>query len=143
MTHLRAAKIERIAQEIGELDLCGAERGDVLVIGWGGTWGSLRQATLTLQAQGRKVSHAHCRWLSPLEPGLAKIIHNFTHVLVPELNTGQLRMVLRAKFLVDCIGLNKIQGLPFKVREVTDAIEKLLATPHIPAATPGVTVVRA
>ncbi len=136
-TKLRAEKIERVAAEIGELDLCGAESGDVLVIGWGGTWGSIRQAVLGMQARGHKVSHAHCRWLSPLEPGLAKIIHNFKHVLVPELNMGQLRMVLRAKFLVDCVGLNKIQGLPFKVREVEAAIEQLLNAPHVPTTTPG------
>ena len=68
-----------------------------------------------------------------LEPGLAKIIHNFKHVLVAELNTGQLRQVLRATFLVDCVGLNKIQGLPFKVREVSEAIEQLLGTPAKPS----------
>jgi len=77
-------------------------------------------------AQGKKVSHAHLRWLSPLEPGLAKIIRNFKHVLVAELNMGQLRTLLRAEFLIDCIGLNKIQGQPFKVREVITAVENLL-----------------
>ena len=73
-----------------------------------------------LAAQGKKVSHAHLRWLSPLEPGLAKIIKNFKHVIVAELNMGQLRTVLRAEFLIDAVGLNKIQGQPFKVREVID-----------------------
>ncbi len=66
------------------------------------------------------------RWLSPLEPGIAKVIKNFKHVLVAELNMGQLRLMLRAQFLVDCIGLNKIQGQPFMVREVIAAIENLL-----------------
>ncbi len=79
-----------------------------------------------MAAQGKKVSHAHVRWLSPLEPGLAKIIHNFKRIVVAELNMGQLRMVLRDKFLVDAVGLNKIQGQPFKVREVIAAIEKQL-----------------
>jgi 2-oxoglutarate ferredoxin oxidoreductase subunit alpha len=125
-THVRADKIARIAQDCGELDLSGAESGDVLVLGWGGTFGSLRQATQQLQAQGKSVSHAHLRWLSPLEPGLAKIIHNFKRVLIPELNMGQLRTVIRATFLIDAIGLNKIQGQPFKVREITDAVEALL-----------------
>jgi 2-oxoglutarate/2-oxoacid ferredoxin oxidoreductase subunit alpha len=127
-TKVRHDKIQRITQEIGELDLGGAESGDVLVVGWGGTYGALRQAQQALALAGKKVSHAHLRWLSPLEPGLAKIIRNFKHVLVPELNMGQLRTVLRAEFLIDAIGLNKVQGQPFKVREVTAAIENLLGT---------------
>jgi 2-oxoglutarate ferredoxin oxidoreductase subunit alpha len=125
-THVRAEKIARIAQDVGELDLGGAESGDVLVIGWGGTYGALRQAQQQLAAQGKLVSHAHLRWLSPLEPGLAKIIKNFKRVIVAELNMGQLRMIIRATFLIDAIGLNKIQGLPFKVREVVEAIEQQL-----------------
>jgi 2-oxoglutarate ferredoxin oxidoreductase subunit alpha len=134
-THVRAEKIARIAQDIGELDLGGAESGDVLVIGWGGTYGALRQAQQQLAAQGKLVSHAHLRWLSPLEPGLGKIIKNFKRVIVAELNMGQLRMMIRATFLVDAVGLNKIQGLPFKVREVSDAIEnQLAAKPTEPTA---------
>ncbi len=125
-TRVRAEKIQRVAQDIGELDLAGAPAGDVLVIGWGGTYGALRQAQQALATQGKKISHAHLRWLSPLEPGLAKIIRNFKHVLVAELNMGQLRTVLRAEFLVDAVGLNKIQGQPFKVREVITAVEKLI-----------------
>src|SRR5688572_8331007 len=132
-THIRAEKVQRIAQDIGELDLSGPESGEVLVVGWGGTYGALRQAQQALLAQGQQVSHAHLRWLSPLEPGLEKIIRNFKHVLVAELNTGQLRMVLRATFLVDAVGLNKIQGLPFKVREVAEAIEALLGGATQPA----------
>jgi 2-oxoglutarate ferredoxin oxidoreductase subunit alpha len=129
-THVRADKIARIAQDIGELDLAGGPSGDVLVIGWGGTFGALRQAQHQLAQQGKLVSHAHLRWLSPLEPGLAKIIKNFKRVIVAELNMGQLRQVIRATFLVDALGLNKIQGQPFKVREVLDAIEAQLgATP--------------
>ena len=129
-THVRAEKIERIAQDIGELDLSGAESGDVLVIGWGGTYGALRQAQQQLAAQGKQVSHAHLRWLSPLEPGLAKIVHNFKRVIVAELNMGQLRQIIRATFLIDVIGLNKIQGQPFKVREVVDAVEVQLDAKH-------------
>jgi 2-oxoglutarate ferredoxin oxidoreductase subunit alpha len=107
-------------------DLRGDDSGDVLVIGWGGTYGALRQATETLRKEGKRVSHAHLRWLSPLEPGLDRVIKNFKHVLVAELNMGQLRHVIRAKYLVDAVGLNKIQGLPFKVREVVGAVEQML-----------------
>jgi len=135
-THNRADKVARIAQDVGELDMFGADSGDVLVVGWGGTFGAIRQAVQAVQTQGKKVSHAHLRWLSPLEPGLAKVIKNFKHVLVPELNMGQLRTVLRAEFLIDCIGVNKIQGQPFKVRELIDAINKQLElTPHAASAT--------
>lgn len=124
--HVRAEKIARVAQEIGELDLRGEDSGEVLVVGWGGTFGALRQATDGLRARGKRVSHVHLRWLSPMEPGLARIIKNFKHVVVAELNLGQLRAVLRSMFLIDAIGLNKVQGQPFKVREVELAIENLL-----------------
>ncbi len=136
-TYVRQAKVDRIAQEIGELDLSGPESGDVLIIGWGGTYGALRQSQQQFAAQGRGgvVSHAHLRWLSPLEPGLAKIIKNFKRVIVAELNMGQLRMVIRDKFLIDVIGLNKIQGMPFKVAEVTAAIEKELSNSGAPLTT--------
>ena len=123
---IRAEKVARVAQEIGELDLRGAESGDVLVIGWGGTFGALRQATDELRSQGKQVSHAHVRWLSPLDPGIERIIRNFKHVVCAELNMGQLRAVLRAKFLIDVQGLNKVQGQPFKVREIVTAVEELL-----------------
>ncbi len=95
---------------------------------------ALRQAQQMLVAQGKSVSHAHLRWLSPLEPGLAKVIKNYKRVIVAELNMGQLRAVLRDRFLVDVLGLNKIQGLPFKVREVLDAVEKQLEGAPQPSA---------
>ena len=125
-THVRQEKVDRIVQDIGELDLSGPESGDVLVIGWGGTYGSLRQAQQQLAALGKSVSHAHLRWLSPLEPGLKKIIKNFKRVIVAELNMGQLRALIRSTYLIDAIGLNKIQGMPFKISEVTEAIEREL-----------------
>ena len=125
-TFIRQEKVNRVAQDCGELDLSGPASGDVLIIGWGGTFGALRQAQQALVTQGKKVSHAHVRWLSPLEPGLEKIIHNFKHVIVAELNMGQLRSVIRDKFLIDAVGLNKIQGQPFKVREVVAAVDKQL-----------------
>jgi 2-oxoglutarate ferredoxin oxidoreductase subunit alpha len=134
-TRIRAEKVARVAQDIGELDLSGPETGDVLIIGWGGTFGALRQAQQQLAAQGRLVSHAHLRWLSPIEPGLAKIINNYKRVIVAELNMGQLRMMIRAQFLVDALGLNKIQGQPFKVREVVDAIEQQLEISRTDSAT--------
>jgi 2-oxoglutarate ferredoxin oxidoreductase subunit alpha len=127
MIRTRAEKVERVAQECGPLDLLGEESGDVLVIGWGGTYGALRQAVTRCRAEGKAVSHVHLRYLNPLNPRLEPLMRNFKRVLVAELNLGQLRMVLRAKTLIDAIGLNKVQGQPFKVGEVYRAIEDCLA----------------
>ncbi len=126
MTEVRAEKVTRCQNECGELDLAGDSQGDVLVIGWGGTFGSLRQATLQLQAEKKSVSHLHLRWLSPLHPRLGELLGKFKKVVVAELNMGQLRSVLRAQFLVDAKGINKIQGKPFKVAELVKEIEGLL-----------------
>jgi 2-oxoglutarate ferredoxin oxidoreductase subunit alpha len=126
MVQVRAAKVERVAQDMGPLDLHGDDSGDVLVIGWGGTFGALRQATGILRQEGKAVSHVHLHYLHPLNPALEPLLGRFREVLVPELNMGQLRMVLRARYLIDAKGLNKIQGQPFKVREVVAAIRQLL-----------------
>ena len=126
MTRLRAEKVERCTAEMGELDLAGKPSGDVLVVGWGGTFGTLRQACKHLQVQGKSVSHLHLRWISPLHPDLKEILSKFSKVVVAELNMGQLRCVLRDKFLVDAVALNKIQGKPFKVSEVIAAVEEML-----------------
>jgi 2-oxoglutarate ferredoxin oxidoreductase subunit alpha len=126
MTHVRAAKVDGMARDAGTLDLIGEPQGDVLVLGWGGTYGALRQAVLRLRAEGKKVSHAHLRWLHPMHPDLDGLVHSFRRVLVPELNMGQLSLLVRARYLVDAVGLNKVQGQPFKVAEVVKAVEDLL-----------------
>ncbi|HTJ40648.1 MAG TPA: 2-oxoacid:acceptor oxidoreductase subunit alpha [Kofleriaceae bacterium] len=136
-THVRAEKVARVAQEIGAPDIFGDKTGDVLVLGWGGTFGALRQAASAVRAQGKKVSHYHLRWLNPLEPALDEIVRGFKHVLVAELNMGQLRHIVRDRYLIDAVGLNKIQGQPFKVREVVAAIEKLLESPAKQPAAAG------
>jgi 2-oxoglutarate ferredoxin oxidoreductase subunit alpha len=139
MTHVRAAKVERVAQEMGPLDLLGDEQGDVLLVGWGGTYGALRQATGLLRSQGQRVSHVHLRWLNPLHPQLGSLLHNFRHVLVPELNMGQLSTVLRARYLIDAKGLNKVQGHPFKVQEVVTAVLRTLEGQPVSVAMPAMT----
>jgi len=126
MIRVRQDKVDRIAQECGELCLEGDDSGDVLVIGWGGTYGALLQATRRMRAAGKKVSHVHLKFLNPLNPKLADLLPNFKKVLVCELNMGQLRTVLRSTYLLDCVGYNKIQGLPFTVAEICDAISELL-----------------
>jgi 2-oxoglutarate ferredoxin oxidoreductase subunit alpha len=127
MTHVRADHVQKIAQECGPVDLYGDDEGDVLVIGWGGTFGALRQAAIRLRSKGRRVSHVQLRWLHPLNPDLERVLPRFRRVLVAELNMGQLLMVLRSRFLIDMVGLNKVQGQPFKVAEVVKAVEDLIA----------------
>src|SRR5690606_8051189 len=109
MVRVRADKVERVAQDMGPLDLLGDEQGDVLVVGWGGTFGALRQAVGLLRKEGERVSHVHLRYLNPLNPLLEPLMRRFKQVLVPELNMGQLRMVLRARYLIDARGFNKVQ----------------------------------
>lgn len=126
MVRIRAEKVERISEFLPEQEIEGPESGNVLVISWGGTYGAVRTAARELQAEGKSVSHCHLRFLNPFPRNLGDIISRFDKVLVPELNMGQLRMLLRDKYLVDAQGLNKIQGKPFLVSEVVNAISEML-----------------
>ncbi|MDA0589812.1 MAG: 2-oxoacid:acceptor oxidoreductase subunit alpha [Planctomycetota bacterium] len=126
MVRVRAAKIDGIADYIPEQKVDGPESGEVLAISWGGTFGAVRTAARELQAEGKAVSHAHLQYLNPFPRNLGDIISRFKKVLVPELNMGQLRMLLRDKYLVDAKGLNKIKGKPFLVSEVVEAISDML-----------------
>ncbi len=122
MIKTRAAKVAGVAKEAGELITCGPPEGDLLVIGWGSTYGAITQAVQTMQRDGHKVSSVHLRWLNPLNPRLGPYLKGFKRILVPEMNNGQLLRILRAEFLVDAEGLNKIQGKPFKIAELCQAI---------------------
>ena len=124
MTDTRAAKVAKIAERVPEQDVFGDAEGDVLVVSWGGTYGSCHTAVDQCRDAGAKVSHVHLRYLNPFPSNLAELLRSFRTVLVPELNMGQLRMLLRAEFLVDCIGINKVQGKPFTVTELVAAIRE-------------------
>src|SRR5260370_30157724 len=126
MVKTRAAKIANIANEIPELMVDGPEEGDLLVCGWGGTYGSIVTAVQQMRRKGFKVAHAHFRYLNPMPRNTADVLKCYKKVLVPELNAGQLLLLLRSKFLVDAVGLNKIQGRPFLVSEIMPKIESLL-----------------
>jgi 2-oxoglutarate ferredoxin oxidoreductase subunit alpha len=126
MIRVRARKVAGIAAEIPPTEVRGAPQGDLLVIGWGSTFGALTAAVQQAQAQGKGVSQVHLRYLNPLPPDLGDIVRRFKRVLVPELNMGQLVRVVRAEYLVDAVGLNKIQGLPFKVAEIIAQIDRML-----------------
>ncbi len=124
----RAAKVAGIAQEIPPTQVLGPESGEVLIIGWGSTYGSITQAVRQLHESGRSVAAVHLRYLNPLPPDLPAVMRRYRKVLVPELNLGQLVKVLRAETLIDCIPLNKVQGKPFKVAEIVARVEELLVT---------------
>ena len=126
MVNTRAAKIAGIANDIPPQTVEGVERGKVLVISWGGTYGACRTAVEDLLAQGKSVAHCHLRYLNPFPSNLGDILKKYERVLVPELNNGQLLLLLRGKYLVDAVGLNKVQGKPFTVREVVEKIQTLL-----------------
>lgn len=126
MVKLRAEKIERIANDIPLATVEGDEKGDVLVVGWGGTYGTLKTAVEHKRKEGKSVSHLHLKYLNPLPKNLGEILYNFKTVLVPEINLGQLIKILRAKYLVPAIGLNKIQGLPFRSIEIEQKIDEVL-----------------
>ena len=126
MVRVRARKIAGIAAELPPSEVHGPPEGDVLVVGWGSTYGAIAAAVAETQQAGKRVSHVHLRYLNPLPSDLGDILGRFKHVLVPELNMGQLIKVLRAEYLVNAVGLNKIQGLPFKVAEIASRINRML-----------------
>jgi 2-oxoglutarate ferredoxin oxidoreductase subunit alpha len=126
MIRIRARKVAGIAREIAPTTVGGAQEGDVLVVGWGGTYGAIAAAVKDLCSRGKAVGHVHIRYMNPLPPDLFDIFARFKKILVPELNMGQLVKILRAEFLVDAIGMNKIQGRPFKISELVTRIQRLL-----------------
>ncbi len=127
MTNVRAQKVENIAKDIPPQAVDGPASGDVLVLSWGGTYGACTTAVNRCRKEGLSVAHAHLRYLNPFPANLGDILKSYTKVLVPELNMGQLRLLVRAKYLVDAIGLNKVKGKPFAVVEIVQKIKQLLA----------------
>ncbi len=126
MVRIRAAKVAAVAQDIPNVLPAGDPEGDLLIIAWGSTCGSITAALKAQRAKGRRIGHLHLRHLNPLPSNLGDVLKRYKRVLVPELNMGQLLWVLRAKFLVDAVGLNKIQGRPFKQAELEQKIEEML-----------------
>jgi len=127
MIEYRAEKIRRIANDTPLAEVQGEEEGDLLVIGWGGSFGAIQNAYDELRAEGKKLSYVHLKYLNPFPKNLGDVISRFKRVLVPELNTGQLKTILQSTFLKPVIGLNQVQGNPFKASEIKTKIEELLA----------------
>ncbi|MGA3243341.1 MAG: 2-oxoacid:acceptor oxidoreductase subunit alpha [Bacteroidota bacterium] len=126
MIHLRAEKIQRIANDIPLAKVDGEPQGELLVVGWGGTYGAIRTAVERQQKKGNSVSHLHLRYLNPLPKNLGEILSKFKQILVPEINLGQLVKVLRSEFLVPAKGFNRVRGLPFRSVELEKVIEETL-----------------
>jgi 2-oxoglutarate ferredoxin oxidoreductase subunit alpha len=124
MTQLRAQKVAGI--KVPDLEVDHQEGADVLVLSWGGTYGSVAAGVRRVRAEGGKAAHAHLRWLNPFPANLGDVLRSYDRVLVPEMNMGQLLQLVRAKYLVDAVGYNRVTGKPFKAGEIHDAIEALL-----------------
>jgi 2-oxoglutarate ferredoxin oxidoreductase subunit alpha len=127
MVRLRAAKVANIKPAGADIIWTGPETGDVLVLGWGSTFGAIKAATLELQGTGVKASACHIRYLNPLPASLGEKLRNFKHVLIPEMNLGQLRSIVRNRYLIDAKGLNKVRGQPFTIGEIVSGVNALVS----------------
>jgi 2-oxoglutarate ferredoxin oxidoreductase subunit alpha len=131
MIHLRAEKVARIAREIPDVEVFGdVDGGELLVLGWGSTAGAITGAVNNARSRGLKVSRAHLRYLNPFPTNLGDVLARFDKVLLPEMNLGQLALLLRARYLKDIVTLSKVQGKPFSRQEILDAIQSILEPKH-------------
>jgi 2-oxoglutarate ferredoxin oxidoreductase subunit alpha len=126
MVRFRAEKIARIAGDIPELSVDGPAAGDLLVVGWGSTFGAITTAVHRARRRGANVSHAHLRYLNPMPRNTGDVLRRYKKVLVPELNAGQLLRLLRSEHQIDAVGMNRTQGRPFSVREIEETIDRML-----------------
>ncbi len=126
MVLLRQEKVDRIQNDIPNTKIYGEAHGDLLILSWGGTYGACRSASETLQDAGNKVSHVHLRWISPLPKDLGEILIHFKHVLVPEINLGQLLRLIRSEYLVDAKGLNLVRGRPIGAATIVETVNEML-----------------
>ncbi len=126
MVDTRFNKVANIADAIPEQDVLGDAKGELLALSWGGTYGAVRAAVEQMREAGKSVSHAHMRYMNPFPKNLGAILKNYKQVLIPELNSGQLSLLIRGKFLVDAKGYNKVQGKPFLVRELVDKMKSMV-----------------
>ena len=125
MTNVRAEKVANVAKDIPPQSVTGPESGDLLVLSWGGTYGACLTAVERARKQNLSVAHAHLRYLNPFPANLGEVLQRYEKVMIPELNMGQLRLLIRAKYLIDAVGLNKVKGKPFAVVEIVQKIKQL------------------
>jgi len=127
MTRIRAEKVARVVNMIPDIKVQGDAQGELLVLGWGGPYGSIVTAAINARAAGKPVSSAQLRYINPMPGNLGEVLKGFDKVLIPELNNGQLRLLIRGKYLCDARGLNRIQGKPFLIEEIEQAIDLMLS----------------
>jgi 2-oxoglutarate ferredoxin oxidoreductase subunit alpha len=130
MQILRREKVAGIAADIPLLDVFGPASGELLILGWGSTYGAIRSAVERLQAQGRSVAHAHLRHLNPFPRNLDDVLGSYRRVLIPEVNLGQLSLLVRGRYLIDAVGYNRVRGKPFRISEIETEAERLLDDPE-------------
>ncbi|MCU0332189.1 MAG: 2-oxoacid:acceptor oxidoreductase subunit alpha [Ignavibacteriaceae bacterium] len=126
MVKLRAEKVKKIVNDIPDLEIDGDDHGELLVIGWGSTYGSIKDAVNKARKAGSKLSHAHLRYLNPLPKNTGQVLKNFKTILIPEINLGQLAHLIRSEFLISVEQLNLVRGLPLKVNDILEKINSLL-----------------
>lgn len=127
MVRLRREKIDRIADTIPDLEVHGDDSGELLVLGWGSTYGAITTAVVQARKKGIKVSNAHLKYLDPMPKNTGEVLKRFKNILIPEMNLGQLKMLIQAHYLVEVIGLDKVEGKPFMIHEIETKIDDILA----------------
>jgi 2-oxoglutarate ferredoxin oxidoreductase subunit alpha len=127
MCRLRADKVKRIAAFLPEIEITGPQQAALLVLGWGGSYGAVAAAVQRARHKGLAVAHAHLRYLNPFPSGLGEVLERYDKVLIPELNAGQLALLIRARYLVDAESFSRLQGRPFTIAEIETRIEELLS----------------
>ena len=126
MVQIRAQKVANIANELPPTEIFGEKKGALLILSWGSTHGACKAATESLLEEGLKVAHVSIRWISPLPKDLKDILSNYKKILMPEINTGQFRQMIRAEFLVDAIGLNEVQGKPLGASTIVAKAKEII-----------------
>ncbi len=126
MVKLRQEKVDRVANDIPNIEIFGESTGKVLVLGWGSTYGSITSAVEKMQREGKSVSSAHLRYLNPFPKNLGEVLAVFDTVIIPEMNLGQLCTMIRARYLVDAVAFSKVKGRPFQIREIVSKVEEYL-----------------
>src|SRR5205085_5517383 len=125
------AKVEGIGREIPPLEVFGPEEGELLILGWGSTYGAIRSAVERLQERGESVAHAHLRHLNPMPSNTGDVLKRYRTVLIPEVNLGQLLLLIRARHLIDAVGYNRVRGKPFRIGEIEAEADRILATTRV------------
>ena len=126
MVKLRTEKVKGIVNDIPDLEVDGDDHGDLLVLGWGSTYGSIKDAVNKARKSGLRLSHAHLRYLNPMPKNTGQVLKNFKTILIPEINLGQLAHLIRSEFLIPVEQLNLVRGLPLKVNDILEKINALL-----------------